>query len=132
MGCGLISTEQTAISTIQEHSLGQLIQPLIREIYLYHTYVAGTSYVKEQSRFIDLGPGDELILKREPDNEHDDRAILVLNNRKEKLGYVPRAENIVFSRLMDAGKILKAKVREKDLSEYGYWEMEMEIFLVDL
>ena len=132
MGCGLICTEQTALSAMQEHSLGQLIQPLIREIYLYHTYVAGTSYVEEQCRFNDLVPGDDLILKREPDNEYDERAILVLNNRKEKLGYVPRAENIVFSRLMDAGKILKAKVRKKDLSEYGHWEAEMEIYLVDL
>lgn len=29
---------------------------------------------------------------------------------KEKLSYIPEKDNVIFSRLLDAGKLLKAKV----------------------
>ncbi len=132
MGFGLICTEPKDVSVIHEYSLGQLIKPLIREIFLLDTYLAGTSYVEDQERYAALQIDDELILKREPENEYDEMAILVLNSWGEKLGYVPRKDNIVFSRLMDAGKVLKARVKAIELGDFGVWEVEMEIFLVDL
>ena len=74
--------------------------------------------------------GDELILQRE-DNPFDKKAILVLNAEKRKLGYVPEKDNIVFSRLMDAGKMLKAKIAEIKPGEW-YTKINISIFLVDL
>lgn len=35
---------------------------------------------------------------------------MVLNAEKKKLGYVPEKDNIVFARLMDAEKLLIAKI----------------------
>lgn len=36
-----------------------------------------------------------------------------------KLGYVPKEDNVVFSRLMDAGKLLYGKIIEKEMK--GKW-----------
>ncbi len=74
--------------------------------------------------------GDELILQRE-DNPFDKKAILVLNGERKKLGYVPEKDNIVFSRLMDAGKMLKAKIAGIKPDEW-YTRVSISIFLVDL
>ena len=87
------------------------MNPLIREIHLFDTYVAGTTHLEDRSVLETIKVGDELILQRE-DNPFDKKAILVLNAEKKKLGYVPEKDNIVFSRLMDAGKMLKAKIAE--------------------
>ena len=88
--------------------------------------------MEDQERCAALQIDDELTLKREPENEYDEMAILVLNSWGEKLGYVPRKDNFVFSRLMDAGKVLKARVKAIELGDFGVWEVEMEIYLVDL
>ena len=58
--------------------------------------------------------GDRLVFFREPKNEHDPQAIRIKTLKNEKIGYVPRQDNIVFSRLMDAGKELFGKVIEKE------------------
>jgi hypothetical protein len=47
--------------------------------------------------------GDALVLRREPGNRHDPRAIEVLTRAGLELGYVPRRSNEAVARLMDAG-----------------------------
>jgi hypothetical protein len=57
--------------------------------------------------------------------------ILVLNGGREKLGYIPEKDNIVFARLMDAGKTLKAKINKiEDLETWT--KASIGIYLVDL
>lgn len=85
--------------------------PFERDIFLFDTYVAGTSHVEgieELAQFIH--EGDRLEFKREPKNRHDENAIRIQNGDGVKLGYVPKKDNVVFSRLMDAGKLLFGKV----------------------
>lgn len=118
------------VSVVENHSLGELIQPLIREIHLFDTYVAGTTHLQDASVLETVRPGDELILQRE-DNPFDKKAILVLNGEKKKLGYVPEKDNIVFSRLMDAGKILKAKIADMRKQD-SFVRINIGIYLVDL
>ena len=70
-----------------------------------------------------------LTLQRE-DNKFDSNAILILNDEKKKLGYVPEKDNIVFARLMDAGKLLKAKIT--DIKQKGsFTQISVGIYLVD-
>ena len=115
---------------VTSHAIGDIIQPLIREIHLFDTWIAGTTHLEDKSVLKELKPEAELFLQRE-NNEFDSRAILVLNSDKQKLGYVPEKDNIVFSRLMDAGKILKAKVAK--IEEKGSWtKVTIGIYLVDL
>ena len=56
--------------------------------------------------------GDRITLLREPQNEHDELAILVKDEKKHKLGYIPRSDNHVMARLMDAGKLLYGIITE--------------------
>ncbi|WP_311376792.1 HIRAN domain-containing protein [Anaerococcus lactolyticus] len=71
---------------------------------------------------------DKLVFYREIENEHDPQAIRIETLGKEKIGYVPRQDNVVFSSLMDAGKVLFAKVMEKDMR--GKWaRIKIKIYL---
>ncbi len=126
----IAKVNQHTISVIQGHEIGEIIQPLIRDIHLFDTWIAGTTHLEDKTVLKSIHPGDELLLQRE-DNKFDSRAILVLNKDKKKLGYVPEKDNIVFSRLMDAGKILKAKIN--NIQDQGSWtKVTIGIYLVDL
>ena len=103
----IIAGGQYDVSVITNHSVGEILQPLIREIHLFDTWIAGTTHLEDKSVLKTLKADDELLLRRE-ENKFDSKAILVLNNGKQKLGYVPGKDNVIFSSLMDAGKILKA------------------------
>jgi hypothetical protein len=51
-----------------------------------------------------MNEGDLLQLVREPENEHDACAI-ALHWNGEKIGYIPRDENALLSRLIDANAL---------------------------
>ena len=117
------------LAVVEEKSLGELLESLTREIYLFNTYIAGTSYIKDTSIFDDLQEGDRLKLRRE-DNKFDTKAILVLDPSDRKLGYIPEKDNQVFARLMDAGKLLIAKVETNEKKDV-FRTIRIGIYLVD-
>jgi hypothetical protein len=90
-----------------------LPQPFARDILLLECYVAGTAYRDLNAIEPTQRAGDELTLRREPDNDHDELAIQILTADGTHLGYVPRAKNEPLAHLMDAGKLLFAKLTEK-------------------
>ena len=102
-----------------------------REIYLFDTHVAGTSYIANIEEIVDnLSFDDKLTCIREEDNEYDLQAIKLITEDNEKIGYIPQADNVIFARLMDAGKKLCARVRSIKLK--GKWyKIEIAIFLLD-
>ena len=51
-----------------------------------------------------ITPGTELLLYREPNNEHDEWAVAVHLSEHDKLGFISRFKNETIARLMDAGK----------------------------
>lgn len=106
-----------------------LPKPFERDIYLFDTYVAGTTHIKGIEKIGEsLKDDDRLVFYREPENEHDPQAIRIETLGKEKIGYVPRQDNVIFSRLMDAGKVLFAKVVEKEMR--GKWlKIKIKIYL---
>ena len=68
--------------------------------------MAGLVYIDDIDEiFSIIKEGDHLDLFREKDNRYDEHAILVKYDGK-KIGYVPRADNIILANLMDAGKML--------------------------
>ncbi len=122
--------KQNMVSLVTDNSLGDLIKPLSHEILLFDSYIAGTAYIEDEAVFDEIREGDKLVLKREPENRFDGNAILVLDSQKRKLGYIPEKDNIVFARLMDAGKYLTAKVN--DIDPYGsFRRISISIYLVD-
>lgn len=121
--------KENVVSLISETGIGDLIKPLSREILLFGSYVAGTSYLDDDTVLKEIKPGDRLILQRE-DNRYDSNAILVLDEKKRKVGYIPEKDNLVFSRLMDAGKLLTAKI-DRIEPRGSFMQINISIFLVD-
>lgn len=100
------------------------------DILALSSIVAGTSYqnLSEIEKKIIVNES-KFTLKREPDNEFDEFAILVLLEDK-KLGYIPKSKNQTIARLMDAGKEFYAKPTNKEWE--GKWlRIDMEVFLKD-
>ena len=129
MDTGLIEKTGSLIAGAGKSGLSEVLKPLNREIHLFDTYIAGTTHLKDASVLEGIKEGDRLLLRRE-DNRFDDNAILVLNEERKKLGYVPEKDNIVFARLMDAGKLLSGKI--KRVENKGSFKMvRIEIYLID-
>lgn len=104
-------------------------KPFERDIFLFETHVAGTSHVEGIEELEPLlKVDDKLDFFREPDNAYDKQAIAIRNAHGVKIGYVPRQDNIVFSRLMDAGKLLFGKIAYKEMQ--GSWlKIQIKIYL---
>ena len=118
------------VSVVTDHGIGGIIKPMIREIHLLDTWIAGTMQLEDRTVLRALLPEEELILRREK-NDFDPMAILVLNRDNVRLGYIPEKDNTAFARLMDAGKTLKARVGKAEKN--GAWSRVMiGIYLVDL
>lgn len=126
----LTEKKENTVAVIEGHELGDIIKPLIREIHLFDSYIAGTTHLEDKSVLDIIKIGDMLTLRRE-DNKFDSNAILILYDGNRKLGYVPEKDNIVFARLMDAGKLLKAKITQ--INQKGtFKQISVGIYLVDL
>lgn len=117
------------LQVIEDRSLGEIIKPLVNEIHLFDTYIAGTAYIENHAVFDTLKKKDRLKMRRE-DSKFDDNAILVLNENNEKLGYIPEKDNLIFSRLMDAGKLLVAIVDDIEVKG-SFVKIRIGIYLID-
>ena len=122
-------TGSELVSTISQQGIGEMLKPLIREIHLFDSYVAGTTHLEDQTVLDEIKVADKLSLLRE-DNKFDSNAIIIKTESQKKLGYVPEKDNIIFARLMDAGKMLAAKI--KDIEKKGsFTKIASGIYLVD-
>ena len=104
-----ILKKEGIVPLLEQKGLGELIKPLTNKIHLFDSFVAGTTYLKDQSVLGELRPGNTLVLRRE-ENKFDEKAIVIFAENGKKVGYVPQKDNVIFSRLMDAGKLLSATV----------------------
>ena len=103
--------KDSIVSVIENNGLSSVIKPLSQEIHRFDSYIAGTTHLEDKAVLKNIKIGDKLTLQRE-NNKFDSNAIVILNNDKNKLGYVPEKDNIIFARLMDAGKLLEAKINK--------------------
>lgn len=126
---GLSIKEEGVVSVVDNHELGDIIRPLIKEIHLFDTYVAGTTHLQDKSVLNKIKVGDKLSLQRE-DNKFDSNAVLIFTESKKKLGYIPEKDNIIFARLMDAGKLLKAQIIKIE-QKGSFTQINIGIYLVD-
>ncbi|RKM63010.1 restriction endonuclease [Butyrivibrio sp. XB500-5] len=121
--------KENMVALVSEKGVGDLIKPLTKEIFLFDSYVAGTTHLKDDSVLDEINEGDKLVLQRE-NNRFDENAILVMTKEKKRLGYVPEKDNIVFSRLMDAGKMLTAQISRIE-HKGTFRQVNIGIYLVD-
>lgn len=92
--------------------------------------VAGTTHVHGIDNIVEgLEIGANLRLERDPGNLADAWAIRVYAG-ENRIGYVPADCNEVLARLMDAGKVLSAKLT--GVEKLGIWnKLHMEVSLDD-
>lgn len=114
------------------HSKGgsNLPKPFEQEIFLFDTFVAGTTHIED---FEEIEPLLDIGLKldffREPQNQYDKEAIAVFVHDGRRIGYIPRADNLIFARLMDAGKLLFGKI--SDIEKQGNWtKISIKVYLL--
>lgn len=124
------STESGLVGLIHGKNSGlTLPKPFEKDIYLFDSHVAGTTFI---TGIKDLEPhlniDDRLDFFREPDNKYDPKAIVIKTVNGVKIGYVPKEDNVIFSRLMDAGKLLFGRITGKEVK--GKWvKIDIRIFL---
>lgn len=119
------------LEAVKMNGIENVVMPLMNEIFLSFTDIAGTRYVNNQDVFKRLEKNDPLLLEREADNKYDSNAIKVLTTDGEKLGYIPKRDNCIFSRLMDAGKILHARVYSCYEADYCHCHVSIKICMMD-
>ena len=125
-----ISKKEALAQIAESKGLDELIKPLTREVHLFDTFIAGTTYLKDKEVLTETKEGDKLALRREGDNKFDDNAILVLTAEGKKVGYIPEMDNVIFARLMDAGKMLMAKISTIE-KRGSFYKISIGIYLVD-
>ncbi|MBO4650733.1 MAG: HIRAN domain-containing protein [Clostridiales bacterium] len=127
----LSNVEENAIAkSISNGTLSSVVEPLIKEIHLFDSYVSGTMFIDEKDVIEKLVSGQEVSLEREK-NKFDENAIAILTSDRKKIGYIPEEDNSIFARLMDAGKLLRGRIRSVE-KECGFKKIIVGIFLIDV
>ena len=125
----LIIKKEDAVILADAKNIGEIIKPLTQEIHLFDSYIAGTSYIKDPTVFDEITVTSKLRLQRE-NNKFDESAIVLLTESGKKAGYIPEKDNVIFARLMDAGKLLSAKVTGIE-KKGSFIQIRIGIYLVD-
>lgn len=115
---GSLTTTRSSGVVSLFHGTGGLDVPMPfeRDILVLESYIAGTMHVDGIDEIVKtLKIGEELDLFRQPDNDYDDKAILVKTKAGVKLGYIKRMQNEVMACLMDAGKSFRAYISDKEM-----------------
>lgn len=104
-------------------------KPFEKDIFLFDTHVAGTSHIEGIEELEPhLNIDDRLDFFREPDNRYDKEAIVIKTAGGVKIGYVPKQDNVIFARLMDAGKLLFGRISGKE--KKGNWvKLDIKVFM---
>jgi hypothetical protein len=86
------------------------------EVNLKQTYsIVATNYCGPRAEAIvkALTPGADLTLVREPDNKFDKNAVAVYAGA-ERIGYIPKAKNVVLAQFMDQHEEKNIQVMAQD------------------
>jgi len=75
----------------------------------YTLSIVGESHYQDAIR--PCRQGDRVILKREPENPHDENAVAVFRENGEQIGYLSRDHAEWVARVIDEGKEVEAKIK---------------------
>jgi len=97
--------------------------------YLYSGAIAGFQYYDGPSMLEKLKPGSVLDLLREPENEHDYKAVAVYC-MGQKLGYLARRHNLVLCNILDSGLPIYAEISRVNPEAVPYEQVRLRLYLV--
>lgn len=118
----LVPDDKSGMLGLMHGKGGDLVipKPFERDIFLFDTHIAGTGHIEGIEELEShMHENYRLDFYREPDNPYDNQAIMIRNSDGIKIGYVPRADNVIFARLMDAGKLLFGRITSIEM--LGTW-----------
>jgi len=104
--------------------------PFVKEIFLLQCQVAGTTYKDPENFEAGLKEGNILTFKRDANNKYDKLAISIFDESGNHIGYVPRDKNEILARLMDGGKLIFGKIREKQWVD-NWLKIDIKIYIRD-
>lgn len=125
----LTNIEQQSLATLDDKSLSDIIKPLTSEIHLFDSFVAGTLQLEDKTVLKTLKIDQKLLLQRE-ETKFDTNTINIFTEDKVRIGYIPEKDNVIFARLMDAGKLLNAKINNIE-TKGSFMTIKIGIYLVD-
>ena len=83
---------------------------------IYRCSLSGLSHHAYAMYARQIEPGDEIILDRDVGNRYDDFAIRA-SYEGEQIGWIPKGQNEIIARLLDAGLDIRAKVISHEKSK---------------
>lgn len=112
-----------------QKNMDEYLKPLSRDIFLFKTKIGSTYKLKDKNPLMKLKTNDELSF-RIGESKYDDNQINIYNSFNELVGFVPEADSIIFSRLMSAGKMLFAIIKNISYS-HEIPLIDIDIYLKD-
>ena len=99
--------------------------------HLANFHIAGFTYYDAPICFSKLKIGTHLRLKLEKDNKFDARAVAIYY-KDFKLGFVPRAENRIFYKLLTMGynRIFEVRIQQIDLAAHPEQQIRTVVHLI--
>jgi single-stranded-DNA-specific exonuclease len=76
----------------------------------YHINLVGESFGNRQRNIWAASEGETVRLRREPDNQYDKNAILVLSRSGQELGYIGKDKAKWIAKIMDEGRPVTAQI----------------------
>lgn len=128
MGSDLIKKKEELALKEEGGSIDALLRPLKKEILLFDGNLAGTYKLLDKTALLGLKVGDRLEF-RYNQSKYDPDEVQVFSP-KGQIGYVPESDQVIFKRLLDAGKSLIGKVTKTDFSR-GFPVVSFSIYLED-
>lgn len=107
---------------------GQVAAEVEQREILQVSPLAGFQHHAGPALFSLMNVGDRLLLRREPDNPYDPRAVRV-EWQGTQIGYAPRADNVDLARLMDRGVPVEARILQLQKSRDPWKRVLIEIYL---
>ncbi len=105
-------------------------QPDLVPVPIFAAYLRGVQYRKLAPEFVrGLQVGDPIDLVREPYNHYDKQAIAAYA-AGEHLGYLPREDNVVLSRLLDSGLPLSCALVVVDAARQPWHQLAVTLDLL--
>jgi len=103
-----------------------------RKIYLKSVLIAGFEYYDGYDIFDQLAIGDELELRRQPENPYDNKAIEVYTHNGYKLGYIPRIDNPIPAAIADQKVAIGAEISGLRSPDEHYRPIKMRLYMIIL
>lgn len=99
-------------------------------IYLLQSFVRGFRFYDGSKMINNMKEGDMLQLVREPQNPQDTKAI-ALHFNQQKIGYIPKEDNEILSRLLDADLIrLQAEITHLQVEAKAWENVSISVYVL--